>query len=176
MSSHINKDGLFQSDKYPTCPAGKVPLSVKDESAQDLLWEYAQRRRSVDAEFSADLEQCLLKEGYKPKPVAKAYDFSKFFPPPQNIDREAVAEAISRYIKQTYETITVCKTCRGKPILCAEVDCGHNHPCPQCKACPTQPGGECQCHGCKKTFIGPINPSFDLCPKCRKELNQDGQK
>jgi hypothetical protein len=64
MGAHINKEGLFQSDKYPTTPAGKVPLSVKDPTAQDLLWEYAQRRRSVDAEFSADLETCLRNAGY----------------------------------------------------------------------------------------------------------------
>ena len=51
---HINADGQFQSDKYPTCPPGKVPLSVKDPTAQDLLWQYAQRRRSVDAEFADD--------------------------------------------------------------------------------------------------------------------------
>lgn len=66
MSTHINSDGLFQSDKYPTCPPGKVPLSVKDPSAQDLLWEYARRRRAVDAEFSVDLEQALLAEGFTP--------------------------------------------------------------------------------------------------------------
>lgn len=59
--SHINAEGKFQSDRYPTCPAGKVPLSVTDKTCQDLLWEYAQRRRMVDAEFSADLETCLLK-------------------------------------------------------------------------------------------------------------------
>jgi hypothetical protein len=59
--------GEFQSDKYPTCPAGKVPLSTKDKTAQDLLWEYARRRRIVDPEFSADLEICLLKHGYEPK-------------------------------------------------------------------------------------------------------------
>lgn len=64
MSAHINGDGLFQSDKYPTCPPGKVPLSVKDATAQDLLWEYAQRRRVVDAEFSDDLEACLKAAGY----------------------------------------------------------------------------------------------------------------
>jgi len=64
MGSHINKDGLFQSDKYPTTPAGKVPLSVKDVAAQDLLWEYAQRRRVVDAEFSSDLETCLRAFGF----------------------------------------------------------------------------------------------------------------
>lgn len=65
MSSHII-DGKFQSDKYPTCPAGKVPLSIEDPSAQDLLWEYAQRRRLVDPEFSDDLEKCLLKAGFIP--------------------------------------------------------------------------------------------------------------
>jgi len=63
MGSHII-DGEFQSDKYPTTPRGKVPLSVKDPTAQDLLWEYAQRRRSVDAEFSDDLEQSLITNGY----------------------------------------------------------------------------------------------------------------
>jgi len=47
MGAHII-DGEFQSDKYPTTPRGKVPLSVKDPTAQDLLWEYAQRRRAVD--------------------------------------------------------------------------------------------------------------------------------
>ena len=64
MGSHINADGLFQSDKYPTCPPGKVPLSVKDATAQDLLWTYAQRRRAVDAEFSADLESALVAAGH----------------------------------------------------------------------------------------------------------------
>ncbi len=65
MSSHI-VNGQFQSDKYPTCPPGKVPLSVNDKSAQDLLWEYAQRRRSVDAEFADDLERALQEAGYVP--------------------------------------------------------------------------------------------------------------
>lgn len=63
MGAHLI-DGLFQSDKYPSCPAGKVPLSVKDPTAQDLLWEYAQRRRVIDAEFSADLEEALRLAGY----------------------------------------------------------------------------------------------------------------
>ncbi len=57
-------DGEFQSDKYPTCPRGKVPLSVNDPTAQDLIWEYAQRRRIVDAEFSDDLEHALVTVGY----------------------------------------------------------------------------------------------------------------
>jgi hypothetical protein len=63
--SHVI-DGEFQSDKYPTTPRGKVPLSVKDPTAQDLLWQYAQRRRGVDAEFAADLEACLRAAGYTP--------------------------------------------------------------------------------------------------------------
>ena len=35
MGAHLNAEGKFQSDKYPTCPAGKVPLSVEDKTAQD---------------------------------------------------------------------------------------------------------------------------------------------
>ena len=61
-------NGEFQSDKYPTCPAGKVPLSTKDPMAQDLLWTYAQRRKSVDMEFGTDLETALLKKGFEPDP------------------------------------------------------------------------------------------------------------
>lgn len=64
MGNHII-DGEFQSDKYPTTPRGKVPLSIKDPTAQDLLWEYAQRRRAVDAEFSSDLETALRAKGYE---------------------------------------------------------------------------------------------------------------
>jgi hypothetical protein len=65
MASHLI-DGEFQSDKYPTCPRGKVPLSTQDKTAQDLLWEYAQRRRLVDAEFSDDLEAALKTQGFNP--------------------------------------------------------------------------------------------------------------
>lgn len=66
---HVNDSGEFQSDKYPSCPAGKVPLSTKDKSAQDLLWNYAQRRRSVDHAFADDLEFVLLGKGYRPLPI-----------------------------------------------------------------------------------------------------------
>jgi hypothetical protein len=65
MGAHI-VNGRFQSDKYPTTPPGKVPLSVEDPTAQDLLWVYAQRRRAVDADFAADLETCLRAAGYEP--------------------------------------------------------------------------------------------------------------
>ena len=62
---HINADGKFQSDKYPDCPPGKVPLSTKGPMAQDLLWEYAQRRREVDEQFSDDLEIALQTSGFR---------------------------------------------------------------------------------------------------------------
>lgn len=48
MGSHI-VNGKFKSDKFPECPAGLVPLSTSDPMAQDLLWEYAERRRTKDA-------------------------------------------------------------------------------------------------------------------------------
>jgi hypothetical protein len=63
MGTHLI-DGEFQSDKYPTTPRGKVPLSVKDPAAQGLLWEYAQRRRAVDAEFADDLQAALRAVGF----------------------------------------------------------------------------------------------------------------
>ena len=63
MGAHLI-DGEFQSDKYPTCPRGKVPLSVKDKRIQHLLWEVAQIYRTVDSEFSEDLEVALCMAGY----------------------------------------------------------------------------------------------------------------
>lgn len=65
MGHHLI-DGEFQSDKYPTTPRGKVPLSTKDKMAQDLLWQYAERRRAVDAEFADDLQAALRAKGYEP--------------------------------------------------------------------------------------------------------------
>jgi hypothetical protein len=65
MGSHLI-DGEFQSDKYPTCPRGKVPLSCKDPKAQPHLWDYAEDHRDVDAEFSDDVQAALRIAGYKP--------------------------------------------------------------------------------------------------------------
>lgn len=75
MSTHLI-DGEFQSDKYPSTPRGKVPLSCKDVTAQDLLWEYAQRRRVLDAEFSDDLQAALKLAGFLPhhRPAAPVRD------------------------------------------------------------------------------------------------------
>lgn len=69
MGAHIDKEGRFQSDRYPTTPADKVPLSVNDKAAQPLLWDYAPKRRKVDAEFSDDLESRLKAVGFVPPPM-----------------------------------------------------------------------------------------------------------
>lgn len=102
MGAHLI-DGEFQSDKYPTTPRGKVPLSVKDSTAQDLLWEYAQRRRPVDAEFADDLETALRSAGYtrlrgaRPatgKALAHKYGFKPMSDADfrANVDRECAVE------------------------------------------------------------------------------------
>jgi hypothetical protein len=65
MGSHLI-DGQFQSDKYPWCKPGFVPLKLTDKRAQDFLWQYAELRRSEDSEFSDDLQTALRSVGYKP--------------------------------------------------------------------------------------------------------------
>jgi ribA/ribD-fused uncharacterized protein len=65
MGDHLI-EGEFQSDKYPTTQRGKVPLSVRDSTAQDLLYAYALRHRKVDAQFSDDLIAALRSAGYDP--------------------------------------------------------------------------------------------------------------
>lgn len=64
MRDHINEDGKFQSDKYLWCSAGFVPLKLTDPMAQQVLWDYAEKRESVDKEFSEDLRNCLMAEGF----------------------------------------------------------------------------------------------------------------
>ena len=61
---HINADGEFQSDKYPWCKPGFVPLKLADPTAWPVLWEYARARREVDSDFSDDLQDRLRREGY----------------------------------------------------------------------------------------------------------------
>lgn len=57
---HLTVTNEFQSDKYPWCPAGFVPIKVTDPMAADLLSEYADRRKVVDEEFTRDLKEALL--------------------------------------------------------------------------------------------------------------------
>lgn len=57
---HLTVTNQFQSDKYPWCPAGFVPLKVTDPLAMDLLSQYADRRKVIDAEFTRDLLEALV--------------------------------------------------------------------------------------------------------------------
>jgi hypothetical protein len=59
-------NGEFQSDKYPTCPRGKFPISIRDKMGQDLLWEYARRHEPKDLALSQDLRSALLIAGFSP--------------------------------------------------------------------------------------------------------------
>jgi hypothetical protein len=68
MGAHI-VNGEFQSDKYVWCKSGFVPLKISDPMAQPQLWAYAQTRRSVDAEFSDDLEWALKDKGFASLPA-----------------------------------------------------------------------------------------------------------
>ena len=65
MGEHLI-DGEFQSDKYPWCQRGFIPLKLTDPMAQPVLWEYAQNRESVDMEFADDLREALRLQGYTP--------------------------------------------------------------------------------------------------------------
>lgn len=98
MGEHLIDD-RFQSDKYPDCPRGKVPLSTKDPLAQDLLWKLAGRYERVDREFADDLRAALLIAGYVP-PAARGKELTgsgkvvgftgqQAGPPPS--DREALS-------------------------------------------------------------------------------------
>jgi hypothetical protein len=56
---HLTVSGKFQSDKYPWCPAGYLPLKIGDPMATDLLLSYANRRATVDTEFARDLREAI---------------------------------------------------------------------------------------------------------------------
>ncbi len=63
MGHHL-VDGEFQSDKYPWCKRGFVPLKLTDPDARAVLNEYARRRLKRDPEFSSDLWQAIrIQEG-----------------------------------------------------------------------------------------------------------------
>lgn len=68
--SHINFDGQFQSDKYPWCQPGFVPLKLTDRMAFKPLWDYCVTRLAIDRQFSNDLALCLARAGYGPAMVA----------------------------------------------------------------------------------------------------------
>ena len=61
---HLTASGRFQSDRYPSVPAGKVPLSDRDPQALPSLVLYAARHRAAgkhgDTQFSGDVVDALI--------------------------------------------------------------------------------------------------------------------
>ena len=64
MGEHLI-DGQFQSDKYPWCKRGFIPLKITDPNARKVLREYAELRRSVDSAFADDLLEAIRIEETK---------------------------------------------------------------------------------------------------------------
>lgn len=60
MGHHIDKQGRFQSDKYPDLPPDKVVISLKDPLAWDGLLNIATAYQDTDPEFAMDLEKRVL--------------------------------------------------------------------------------------------------------------------
>ena len=58
MGEHLI-DGEFQSDKYPWCKRGFVPLKLTDPLARLVLRTYAWHRRKFDQEFADDLIEAI---------------------------------------------------------------------------------------------------------------------
>lgn len=131
MGAHLI-DGTFQSDKYPTTPAGKVPLSVKDKDAQDLLWEYAQRHRARDAEFSADLEAALKNAGFvPPTPDGEIHDAGCCYTPSE---MRAEAQRICPCEDRNCGMVVRCKDHPDSPVHAKYVKRTHSIKfiCPEC--------------------------------------------
>ena len=58
---HLTVTGNFQSDKYPWCAVGFLPLKLTDPLARDLIITYAHRRQAIDAEFMRDLLEAMYR-------------------------------------------------------------------------------------------------------------------
>lgn len=65
MGHHINKNGEFQSDKYPDLKPNKIIISFKDPAGKIALREYA--KHAEDKELGRDILRALnnLKEKEK---------------------------------------------------------------------------------------------------------------
>jgi len=56
---HLTISGTFQSDKYPWCHAGFLPIKISDPMAYDFLKYYALARKDIDSEFCRDLLEAV---------------------------------------------------------------------------------------------------------------------
>ena len=59
MGHHIDKEGRFQSDKYPDLPPDKIVLSFKDRRAWRALETLAEEYQYDDAELAGDISERL---------------------------------------------------------------------------------------------------------------------
>ena len=61
MGHHIDKQGRFQSDKYPELPPDKIILSFKDSHARKALGMYVTSIQTTggDEELADDIEERL---------------------------------------------------------------------------------------------------------------------
>ncbi len=57
MGHHINKNGFWQSDKYPELKENQIILNFKDVHAQVALEQYAML--TSDRELSEDIRQVI---------------------------------------------------------------------------------------------------------------------
>lgn len=64
MGHHLTPEGLFQSDRYPELPAGKIILSFKDPAARTALLVFA--GQTLDKELGEDIVAALDNDGAKP--------------------------------------------------------------------------------------------------------------
>jgi len=58
MGHHINKQGQFQSDKYPELAPDKIVLSFKDEEARPVLYLFAEITK--DKELAEDIRERII--------------------------------------------------------------------------------------------------------------------
>ena len=59
MGHHIDKEGRFQSDKYPDLPPDKILVNFNDPRAQVALTALAVSYQEVDSELSEDILERL---------------------------------------------------------------------------------------------------------------------
>lgn len=59
MGHHINKNGNFQSEKYPDLLENKIILSFKDFLAREVLKTYA--KKTEDKELGKDILKVIKK-------------------------------------------------------------------------------------------------------------------
>ena len=83
MAHHIDKEGRFQSDKYPDLPPDKIVISFKDPRALRGLRVIAEDYLDTDPELTADITERLKTiqmpgrgraNGVKPQTVYRIID------------------------------------------------------------------------------------------------------